>query len=305
MPDRPGARIIASFSNRGAAELNDGTVVSCKFRRSTGRPVCGDFVQLEYHRPDYVVVAIKQRRNRFIRADNRQDTRLVAANLDQVLVVLAPYPAPSRDLLDRYIVASTNLGIVPVIIFNKWELRDHEEHRGIALALEEKLAYFQKLGYKVLHTSCKCEPGTDALLAASTEKTSILVGQTGVGKSSLVKALVPDRDIQISSVSTATGKGTHTTTTTTLYHLPEQGSLIDSPGVWEYGLWRMPGAAIASGYGEFGQYANSCKFADCLHRAEPDCAVKEAVAAEDIPASRHQSYLRTLELFATELHDNL
>ena len=122
--------------------------------------------------------------------------------------------------------------------------------------------------------------------------------------SSLVKALVPDRDIQISSVSAATGKGTHTTTTTTLYHLPENGALIDSPGVWEYGLWQMPGLEIASGYREFGLYANACRFGDCLHVAEPGCAVKIAVVEHDIPESRYQSYLRTVELYATTKQDS-
>jgi len=111
---------------------------------------------------------------------------------------------------------------------------------------------------------------------------------------------VPDRDIQVSSVSAATGKGTHTTTTTTLYHLPDDGALIDSPGVWEYGLWHMPGAEIADGYREFQQFDGACRFADCLHQAEPDCAVKNAVTSGQIPDSRYQSYLRTLELFAAE-----
>ena len=304
MTEREAARIVASFSSTGVAELENGTLVACKYRRSSGRPVCGDRVQLERYEPDYVVKIIEERRNRFIRADIRQNKKLVAANLDQVLIVLAPYPAPSQDLLDRYIVAATSLGITALIIYNKWELREVEKHREVARELAEKLEYFQRLGYEVLYTSCKTDPGTGALLAASPGKTSILVGQTGVGKSSLVKALVPDRDIQVSSVSAATGKGTHTTTTTTLYHLPGAGSLVDSPGVWEYGLWHMPCAEIANGYREFNQYSATCKFADCLHVAEPGCAVKNAVAEGNIPDSRYQSYLRTLDLYATEFNDS-
>jgi ribosome biogenesis GTPase len=303
MPDTLRARIVASFSNHGVAELPDGSLVACKFRRSSGRPVCGDYVQLESQQSDHVVAKINDRRNSFIRADVRQKTRLVAANLDHVLIVLAPYPAPSQDLLDRYIVASVSLGIPPLIVFNKWELSNTEEHHDTAAALDKKLKYFESIGYEVLRTSCKTEPGCGALLAATAGKTSILVGQTGVGKSSLVNALVPDRDIQVSSVSAATGKGTHTTTTTTLYYLPTKGCLIDSPGVWEYGLWRMPGNEIARGYTEIESRSEGCKFADCLHGAEPDCAVKTAVDKGEISAARYQSYLRTLELFSTESQD--
>jgi ribosome biogenesis GTPase len=304
MPDLQNGRIVASFSSQGVAELEDNTLVPCKYRRSSGRPVCGDNVALQQHQTDYVVASIMARRNQFIRADIRQNSKLVAANLDQVFIVLTPYPSPSQDLLDRYVAASISLGITPVIIFNKFELRHDPAHSKVAGELAKKLDYFSSLGYQVLYTSCKTEPGTQALLAASAGKTSILVGQTGVGKSSLVKALVPDRDIQVSSVSAATGKGTHTTTTTTLYRLPQNGSLIDSPGVWEYGLWRMTGSEIAIGYREFADYSDSCRFADCLHSAEPGCAVKAAIADGKIPESRYGSYQRTLELYASDFHDS-
>ena len=121
------------------------------------------------------------------------------------------------------------------------------------------------------------------------------MGQSGVGKSSLVRRLLPDLDIQVGDLSKITGKGTHTTTTTTLYSLPGGGQLIDSPGVWEYGLWELADADIALGFPEFSEFFGQCKFNNCLHSSEPGCAVKSATNDGRIKDWRYQSYLRLLE----------
>jgi ribosome biogenesis GTPase len=182
-----------------------------------------------------VVSAILPRRNVFMRADTRQRKQIIAANLDQVLVVVAPRPEPSRDLVERYLVAVHSLGIEPVIVLNKVELMAVTTiSEGSPLA---HLDDYRKLGYQVLQTSCKTQPGLNGLESVLQGRTSILVGQSGVGKSSLANGLIPDLELQTGELSRVTGKGTHTTTTTIMYSLPGGGRLIDSPGVWEYGLW--------------------------------------------------------------------
>ncbi len=146
----------------------------------------------------------------------------------------------------------------------------------------------------VTTTSCKDPPGVDALAAALGRGTGILVGQSGVGKSSLVNRLVPDLALQTGALSRATGKGTHTTTATSLYDLPDGGHLIDSPGVWEFGIWRMEADTLARGFIEFRPFLGRCRFNDCRHDSEPGCAVKQAVADGDVDAWRHEAYLRLL-----------
>jgi ribosome biogenesis GTPase len=185
-----------------------------------------------------------------------------------------------------------SLGIEPVLVVNKAELL-----AGSAALREapfSRLDPYRDLGYTVVQTSCKGAPGVDALLPLLHDATGILVGQSGVGKSALVNRLIPDLELQTGELSATTGKGTHTTTTTMLYTLPGGGALIDSPGVWEYGLWKMSTTEIAAGFREFDTLSGRCRFNDCRHAGEPGCAVAEAAAAGRIHAWRLESYRRLL-----------
>lgn len=283
--------MLVSYGTGGVAELPGGRHVDCSYRRSVGRPFCGDRVVIENTDScSRVVSEILPRKNVFLRAGNRQQKQVVAANLDQVLIVIAPAPEPSRDLVERYLVAVHSLGIRPLIVLNKAELMG-EQSEGPLTHLGE----YPELGYRVVETSCKGVPGIQALIPLLENQTSILVGQSGVGKSSLVNALLPDHDLQTGELSRVTGKGTHTTTTTIMYTLPCSGKLIDSPGVWEYGLWEMDEHELAAGFPEIQSRAGNCRFNDCKHESEPDCAVLQAVESGEIRNWRYQSYLRLLE----------
>ena len=147
----------------------------------------------------------------------------------------------------------------------------------------------------MIRTSCKTEPGITGLQSVLKDRTSILVGQSGVGKSSLINQLLPDMQIQTGALSTSTGKGTHTTTSTILYQFTDGGYLIDSPGVWEYGIWKLENNELAAGFIEFKPWLGQCRFNNCVHATEPDCAIKKAVADGHIRDWRYQSYLRLLE----------
>lgn len=287
------ALIISSHGNQGLAELPDGRHVTCVFRRTVGRPVCGDRVMISQDLGENCPVEeILPRRNTFVRGQRNGDRQVMAANLDQVAIVIAPEPAPSRDLLDRYLVAVLSLGIEPLIVANKAELlpaaaADRPEPFS-------RLDEYRSLGHAVTETSCKGDPGVAGLLPRLQGRTSIVVGQSGVGKSSLVNALVPDLELQTQELSRSTGKGRHTTTTTLMYRLPGSGRLIDSPGVWEYGLWDMDQSELLHGYPEFARAPGHCRFANCRHLHEPGCAVQAGAEAGLYPAWRLESYRRLL-----------
>jgi len=288
------ALIISSHGNQGIAELADGRSLPCVYRRGVGRPVCGDQVMLDTDQGDSNPVnEILPRKNSFLRGQRDGSKQIMAANLDQVAIVIAPEPAPSKDLLDRYLVAVLSLGIRPLIVVNKSELlpKDVAERP----APFNRLAEYVKLGHRVVLTSCKAEPGILELQELLQDQISIVVGQSGVGKSSLINALVPDLDLQTQALSSSTGKGRHTTTSTLMYHLPGSGRLIDSPGVWEYGLWNMDPHELMRGYPEFERAVGSCKFNNCRHVSEPDCAISAAVQAGLVPLWRLESYRRLLQ----------
>jgi ribosome biogenesis GTPase len=288
------ALVLVSYGSRGVIELPDGSRTKCRYRRSVGRPYCGDRVVVERLKGQPAVVTeILSRSNEFARANARKQKQVIAANLDQVLIVIAAAPEPSTDLVERYLVAVHSLGIRPVIVLNKSELMS-----GSELSVNSPLHHldeYRDLGYELLTTSCKGVPGIDALLPILGRKTSILVGQSGVGKSSLVNALLPDLDLQTGELSRVTGKGIHTTTTTIMYNLSFGGKLIDSPGVWEYGLWEMEQPELVSGFIDFDPYFGHCKFNDCHHASEPECAIAEAVSRGEIREWRYESYRRLLE----------
>ncbi len=287
------ALVLVSYGAQGKVELDNGERLDCKYRRSVGRPYCGDRVEIQ--RADgqsAVVTRILPRDNLFARADARLRKQPIAANLDQALIIIAPHPAPSCDLVERYLVAIHSLGIRPVIVLNKAELLQEKSYDyGTPLG---RLEDYRKLGYEVLQTSCKTAPGISLLNSVLKNRTSILVGQSGVGKSSLANKLLPDLDLQTGALSRVTGKGIHTTTTTIMYSMPAGGRLIDSPGVWEYGLWRMEQQELANGFIEFQSFLGGCKFNDCRHDQEPQCAISEAAESGALFPWRYQAYLRLL-----------
>jgi ribosome biogenesis GTPase len=291
------ALIVSSHGNQGLAELDDGRQLQCTYRRGVGRPVCGDRVLLgAQHLETNPVDEILPRSNIFVRGQRDGSKQVMAANLDQVIIVIAPEPAPSRDLLDRYLVAAQSLGIPPLVVVNKAELLAslRGTDSGFLAGPFRRLEDYRSLGYAVLETSCKVEPGVGALRDQLRGKTSIVVGQSGVGKSSLVNALVPDLDLQTQALSDSTGKGRHTTTTTMMFHLPGGGRLVDSPGVWEYGLWKMDREELQLGFPEFSKVPGYCRFNNCQHNGEPACAIAAAADAGLLPAWRLDTYRRLL-----------
>jgi len=288
------ATVLVAYGSHGVVRVADGEPLRCLFRRRVGRPCCGDRVRIAPTDDGaWVAEAIEPRDNQFMRADQRGRRQVVAANLDQVFITLATAPLPSRDLLDRYLLAAHALHIEPLIVVNKTELPFNETDPGARTF--GRLDHYEGLGYAVLKTSCKTDPGVGALLPKTTGQTSIFVGQSGVGKSSLVRQLIPDLAIQTGALSRVTGKGTHTTTTTMLYDLPGGGHLIDSPGVWEYGLWKLDALDIGEGFRDFRPWLGQCRFNNCLHHSEPGCAIRAAVEEGQLPEWRHAAYLRLLE----------
>lgn len=292
------AQVITSYGSHGVVRTDDGTLLECRYRRKLGRPLCGDNILVK---PDYPVKQaslekILPRHSCFYRGDARLRKHAVAANLDQIVIVVCPYPEPPFHLLDRYLVAVENLGLKALLIFNKTDLKPN--HPKVSKRMETQFEYLHSLGYPTLETSCKSDQGTIALESALINKCSILVGQSGVGKSSLINTIFPDRELQTRAVSNATQKGRHTTTATTLYYLPNGGQIIDSPGVWEFGLWTMPATELERGFIEFSQWSQDCKFSNCLHTHEPDCGVKAALEAGILPESRYRAYTQALGMFS-------
>ena len=286
---------MVSYGSQGVVLLADGERQRCKFRRNVGRPYCGDHVMVARADDESLVVeSILPRKNYFVRTDERNRKQPVAANLDQVAIIIATRPLPSQDLVERYLLAVHSLGIEPLIVLNKTDLEVAADDRAVRIEVLNHLSDYQSLGYRVLRSSCETETGIEELREHLEGKTSILVGQSGVGKSSLINQLVPDLDIQTGALSDSTGKGTHTTTSTILYRLGTDGFMIDSPGVWEYGIWKLENHELISGFKEFDPYLGQCKFNNCVHASEPECAIKTAVAEGQILQWRYQSYLRLL-----------
>ncbi|ROR32013.1 ribosome small subunit-dependent GTPase A [Inmirania thermothiophila] len=284
-----GGLVLANYGRFLAVEGGDGTVVRCVARARLRDVVCGDRVGWV---PDGsgqgVVVSVAPRHGVLLRPDRRGRPRPVAANLDRVVVVVAPQPPFDRHLLDRYLAAAELCGIGAAVLVNKADLLDEAARAD----WRARLAPYADMGYAVAFASTCTASGIDALAALLAGRTSILVGQSGVGKSSLVKALLPDLPIRIGRLSEATGLGRHTTTATTLYHLPRGGDLIDSPGVRAFALWTTEPREVARGFVDIARLAPACRFADCRHLGEPGCAVEAAAARGALDPERLASYRR-------------
>ncbi len=253
------------------------------------RPVCGDYVTLErFCNGNARVSGIIPRTNHFARADRKGHPQIIAANIDHNIIVVAVKPAPTRDLINRYLVASHTCHVTPLLVFNKADLDPNY--------FTKTAQCYRELGYKTFQVSAKNMNGIESLLREFAGKTSILVGQSGVGKSSLSRVVLKNNNLKTGDLSHKTGKGAHVTSVTRLYRLPDTtGFLIDSPGVWEYGLWNMSTQQVAAGFIEFHPYLDRCKFNDCSHLHEPGCAVQRAVDENQIMLDRYQSYVRIVK----------
>ena len=286
--------LISHYGKTSLVETEQHGLIKCKNRPNLPALVCGDKVtwQLSEKENEGIIVAVDERRSELARPDKHGRKRIIAANIDQILIVMAVKPALNEGLLDRYLAAAELTSITPVIIFNKTDLLSASELSDY----QQRLKPYLDIGYQVIYASCKQAHGLDELHESLKNNINVFVGQSGVGKSSLVNKLLPGAQAETGEISEATGKGQHTTTTARLYHLPDsQGSLIDSPGIREFGLWEIARTQLPDGFIEFAEHAQHCKFRNCTHTNEPGCAVKKAAADGLISEKRLASYLRIFE----------
>lgn len=285
--------VISYFGNTVAVEDEHGQIFQCHLRRNQDLPVVGDMIEwVEEGDQTGIVTAIHPRRSLLARGIHGK-MKPIAANIDEILVVMAPAPIFSEYLIDRYLIAAYLLNIQVSIVLNKMDLLDPSTEK----IAHERLAVYQSMGYHTFMTSIYRAETLHQLgqhLNKNDEKSlskkiAVLVGPSGVGKSSLITALGGDTFIKVGETSLK-GAGKHTTTATRLYHLAEGGHLVDSPGVREFSLWTISPQEVLAGFREFSAYLNTCKFRDCLHLSEPDCAVQKAVSSGKISAKRLQSY---------------
>jgi len=277
--------VIAHYGVTLDVESESGHRFRCHKRASLPSLVTGDRVVWRQAVDESgVIVAQIDRDSVLSRPDMRGELKPVAANIDQVIIVVSPAPETPVNLIDRYLVAAHASGIEPVILLNKSDLLD-DSHR-----LSVYLREYQQLGYRTVKTSATESKGLDALNDLMRSRTSIFVGQSGVGKSSLINVLLPEVKTRTAEISDATGKGRHTTTTAVLYHLNCGGQLIDSPGIREFGLWHVSEDQLFYGYPELVNLPG-CKFRDCQHTIEPGCQVVLAVKAGEVLERRYQSYV--------------
>ena len=264
---------------------HQGQLIRCHQRANLPPLVSGDRViwQAEGEATG-VVVALTERRNVFSRPGFGGELKPVAANIDWLIIVLAPIPRAHRNLLDRYLVAAETLGLRPVLLFNKSDLQ-----AGNLAELDNIMSFYQSLGYAAERVSALQGSGIEALRARLSGSTAVIVGQSGVGKSSLINALSPNLAAQVGALSEAGPKGTHTTTTVRLFH-GETCDLIDSPGIREFNLWHISAEQLLAGFIEFRPWIGRCRFRDCQHRQEPHCALQQAVLDGHISAERMNSY---------------
>jgi ribosome biogenesis GTPase len=272
-----------------------GQVCRCHLRANLETLVTGDRVIWQAPLPAGegaaaaigVITALLPRQSLLVRPDAYGKLKPVAANIDRIVLVIAPFPEPSALLVDRYLVACELTGIRPVILLNKADLITEAS----APALDALLGEYAAIGYEVRRVSASTGQLQD-LAALIADRTVVFVGQSGVGKSSLINVLLPSAAQRVSALSDASRLGQHTTTTARLFHLPGGGSLIDSPGIREFGLWHIDEEQLLAGYVEFQDALGTCRFRNCAHREEPGCALKAAVADGRIAAPRFERYAR-------------
>ncbi len=273
--------VVAAYGKRYGVELADGLQISCVTRGKKNDLACGDRVEVKMTDTHEGVVEKLHTRSSLLFRSNAYKTKTLASNVTQVIIVLATTPSFYEALLNRCLIAAEAAHIKALIVLNKCDLADNTE----AMKL---LSVYQNLGYQVQPLSAKNDIAP--LKQWLKNQTSVLVGQSGMGKSTIVNALLPDSAVRTQEVSAVLDSGKHTTTAAHLYHLDSNSDLIDSPGLQEFGLNHLNIEELEHAFIEFRPFLGKCRFNNCKHIHEPDCAVISAVESEKISPVRLAFY---------------
>jgi ribosome biogenesis GTPase len=281
--------LVIAHLGQGIAVEHNGEIILCQPLRKLDTVTVGDKVLWSLVAPEQGrIEALLPRKSVLSRPSRNDKIRPVAANIDNVFVVFAVEPFCDFLLLDQYLAICENRDFKASLILNKTDLPLSNE-------IETELANYVNLGYALYRVCANNVESLSELKQALRGQVSIFTGQSGVGKSSLTNTLIPDKNLKTNTVSATTKHGRHTTTAATLYHLPEGGDLIDSPGVAIFGLADISRGQLAQGYREFLPFLAQCKFNDCSHHLDKGCAVRTAVENSEISTSRYERFLKLHE----------
>lgn len=271
------AQIITSYGRRYIIRTENGQTFDATTRKKRVDYACGDHVRIELINAEQAVIEDYLPRQSLLYRQDAWKTKLIAANVSQLLIVTAAVPSPSEALLQRALLAAEAAGIEAVIVLNKADLPE-------TAAWRDKLKFYEGLGYRIIET--RALENADSLKPLLQGHTNILLGQSGMGKSTLTNALLGNQTARVGDISTALDSGKHTTTHAQLYDLNEATQLIDSPGLQEFGLHHLEAAELLRYFPDLTHLAGQCRFHNCTHRAEPGCAVKTAAEAGEVSAAR-------------------
>ena len=279
--------IVAHFGKNIDIEDHSGKIWHCFFRQNLGAIAVGDrVIWLPSDNDTNVITAIMPRKNTLTRYNKFTGSKLIASNIDQLFIVVAIEPPRAMNVLDRYLMLSELQHIKPIIVYNKIDLLDQEE-----LAVQKDfLQLYQDIGYHVIYTSITDPHTIQHLKLLLTDKTSVFVGLSGVGKSSLLKAIAPENEVAIGELSLKSREGNHTTTTARLYHLANNATLIDCPGIRELAMGDLTRTQVIQGFKELRDLAADCQFRDCKHECETGCAILTAIESGKLAPDRLMSY---------------
>jgi ribosome biogenesis GTPase len=289
--------VIAAHGRHYLVQTGD-EKLQCVTRGKKSDVAVGDIVELKRTSPNQAVIeSIHERRTLLYRSDQYK-SKLLSANLTQLFIVVATEPGYSDDLVSRALVAAEAGGIAPHIILNKIDVAD------LLPKTRERLGMYTRIGYPIHEVSARKDPEhTCATLQPLLEgQSTILIGQSGMGKSSLINLLVPDAELATREISAALDSGKHTTTFTRLFTLNERSSIIDSPGFQEFGLYHLSEGMLERAFREFGPHLGHCKFYNCHHLTEPGCAVLSAVESGEVAPLRHALYQQLVHESSQKLY---